>query len=79
MKINPNLVTLASYPPGEWVYFTDEDGRPSRDFMLLALERLGGFVESALGNQVFAGPFYHRITDKGRDFLDKHRAEAEHP
>jgi hypothetical protein len=73
MKIDPNLVTLASYPRGEWVYFTDDDGSPSTNGFDLALARLNGYVESVVGPQGLSGPLYHRITDKGVAFLARER------
>lgn len=71
MKIDPNLITLADYPHGEWVYFTDDNGATSMAWSELVMARFNEFVESKVGPQGIAGPMYHRITEKGRDFVNK--------
>jgi hypothetical protein len=65
--VDPNLVTLAKYPAGEWVYFTDENAPE------LTLARFNGFVESAIGPEGFRGPLYHRITERGRDYVRRQK------
>jgi hypothetical protein len=69
-----DMETLAAYPPGEWVFFADDDGTPLpfEHADPLSMERIVlGYVETAVGKLGVLGPTYHRLTEKGRQFLQE--------
>lgn len=75
-KINRvDMETLAQHPIGEWMFFADDDGNPLSFEAAdpLSMERIiFGYVQTAVGSKGVMGPTYHRLSEKGRDFLQKH-------